>query len=188
MNGRNLFNQYRKPIYFLASLLRFVPRVFLLFLWDINSVFGNKLFVGIRYIILKALIPELGDNVYVGKYVVIKNHRNIRIRDNVSIHDYSYVDGLGGLQIGNNVSIAHNCSILTTNHKWSDKSIPIKYNREELGRVEIMDDVWLGCGVRVLAGVTIGNRSIVGAGAIVTKDVGSNALVGGVPAKLLKVI
>ena len=97
-----------------------------------------------------------------------------------------YIDGYGGLTIGNNVSIAHATSVLTTNHTWADTSIPIKYNPETLGPVVIEDDVWLGAGVRVLAGITIAKRAIVAAGAVVNKNVQSNCIVGGIPARVIK--
>ena len=52
----------------------------------------------------------------------------------------------------------------------------------------IIDDVWVGCGCRILSGVTIGSRSIVAAGAVVNKNIPSRVMVGGVPAKVLKEI
>lgn len=58
----------------------------------------------------------------------------------------------------------------------------------KLAPVEIENDVWIGCGVRIMAGVTIHKRSIVAAGAVVTKDIDSGSLVGGVPAKMIKEI
>src|SRR5690606_12778974 len=150
--------------------------------------FGGKVFVAFRYILIKSLCNSVGDNVYVGKYVVLKNHININIGNNVSIHDYCYFEGAGKLDIGDNVSIAHNCSILTSNHTWQDISKHIKYNPELLESVTIKADVWLGCGVRVLAGVTINSRSIVAAGCVVNKDVKNGTIVGGVPCKVLKSI
>lgn len=186
MKGSNLFRVFKYILYFLASLFQIIPKPIKNFLWDISSVFGGKLAVAFRYVLLKSTAKKIGDNVYVGKYVVLKNLQNVEIGNNVSIHDYSYLDGLGGLKIGDNVSIAHNCSILTTNHQWNNLELPIKYNSEILKEVLIDSDVWLGCGVRVLSGVTISNRSVLAAGAVVTKNVEANSIYGGIPAVKIK--
>ena len=114
---------------------------------------------------------------------VLKNIENITIGDNVSIHDMCYIDGYGGIKIGNNVSIAHNTSILTSTHTWSDQSIPIKYNQVIAGKVVIEDDVWIGCAVRILYKVTIGQRSVIAAGTVVTTNLQSGWLGAGIPMK-----
>lgn len=67
-----------------------------------------------------------------------------------------------------------------------NKEIPIKYNAIDCGKVTIHSDVWIGCGVRILAGVEIFSHSIVAAGCVVTKDVSSDTLVAGVPNKIIK--
>ena len=84
--------------------------------------------------------------------------------------------------------LAHNSTIMTTNHTWNDIEIPIKYNKTTKGPVNIDNDVWIGCGCRILSGVNIKTRSIVAAGAVVNKDIEANSLFGGVPAKLIKKI
>lgn len=68
-----------------------------------------------------------------------------------------------------------------TGHKWTDIS-----SSEEYKEVTIGNDVWIGSRVMIMGGVTIGNGAVIGAGAIVTKDVPAYAIVGGVPAKILK--
>lgn len=186
MNGRKVFKKYKPIFNVLSKILTVSPSPVREFLWDISSVFGNKISIGIKYSLLKSVAKSIGDNVYIGKYVIIKNAHEMHIGNNVSIHDYCYIDAAGGLTIGDNVSIAHNCSILTTNHQWNDSTKPIKYNNESFEYVKINDDVWLGCNVRVLAGVTISNRTVLAAGSIVNKDVASNSLYGGIPAKLIK--
>lgn len=94
----------------------------------------------------------------------------------------------GGIEIGNDVSIAHQTSILSANHTWEDESIPIKYNAVAFQPVHIENDVWIGCGCRILCGVKIHSRSVVAAGAVVCKDVESHTAVGGVPARVLKLL
>ena len=97
-----------------------------------------------------------------------------------------YFECSGGLMIGNNVSIAHSRSILTSTHTYSDFNLPIKYNEILKKTVVIHDDVWIGCGVRILCGVHIDTRCIIGANSLVNKSVDSFSIYGGVPAKKIK--
>lgn len=110
----------------------------------------------------------------------------MEVGENFSLHDFSYVDAQGGIKIGNNVSIAHNCSLITFNHTWDNHDLPIKYNQTIDGSITIEDDVWVGCGVRIMPGVILGSRSVIAAGSVVVKDVPPNTLVGGIPAKVIK--
>jgi acetyltransferase-like isoleucine patch superfamily enzyme len=105
--------------------------------------------------------------------------------NNVNIHRFCYLDARGGIDIGDDVSIAHGCSLVAFDHSWDDRSKPIKYNPLVAAPIEIGSDVWLGCGVRVLSGVSIGKRSIIAAGAVVTKGFYEAGIFGGVPAKCL---
>ncbi|REC72886.1 acyltransferase [Chryseobacterium rhizosphaerae] len=142
----------------------------------------------LRYVFLKNCGLEVGDNVSVQPGVYLFNLHKVTIGNNVSIHPMCYIEGAGGIKIGDNVSIAHASTLISTNHTWTDTSIPIKYNQETLSPVIIEDDVWIGCGVRVLSGVMIGKRSIVAAGAVVNKSFEHNSMLGGIPAKMIKKI
>lgn len=77
--------------------------------------------------------------------------------------------------------------IITINHKTERTDIPMK-GQGVLSpqKVTICDDVWIGARVIILPGVTIGKGSIIGAGAVVTKDVPEYAVMGGVPARVIK--
>ena len=142
----------------------------------------------IRYILFKNLSIKCGENISIHEGVYLKGINNISVGNNISIHSMCYIDGSGGITIGNDVSVAHNSTIMTTNHTWNDIEIPIKYNKTTKGPVNIDNDVWIGCGCRILSGVNIKTRSIVAAGAVVNKDIEANSLFGGVPAKLIKKI
>ena len=112
---------------------------------------------------------------------------NLKIGKNVSFHPWSLFSASGGLTIGDNVSIGHRCSILTTEHQFEDPAVLIKFQPVTFLPVVIGDDVWIGAGVIILAGVTLGSRTVVAAGAVVTKSFpDGNVVIGGVPAKILK--
>lgn len=89
--------------------------------------------------------------------------------------------------IGDNVLMGPDVVILTLNHKHSDLSKPIGWQgMNPRQKVIIGNNVWLGQRVMIMPGVTIGEGSIIAAGAVVTKDVEPYSIYGGVPAKLLK--
>jgi acetyltransferase-like isoleucine patch superfamily enzyme len=117
-------------------------------------------------------------NVYIGKGSIVKIGSNCQINENVFIQ---------GAIIGSNVMIAPNVSILTKGHAFDDTEIPMvkQGNTNELIPL-IEDDVWIGRNAIIMPGITIGKGSIIGAGAVVTKDVKPFSIVGGVPAKLLR--
>ena len=84
--------------------------------------------------------------------------------------------------IGNNVRMGPDVIICTQNHKYSRET----YDGYIKKPVIIEDNVWIGYRVIILPGVTVGKNAIIGAGAVVTKDVPAYSIVGGVPAKFLK--
>lgn len=109
----------------------------------------------------------------------------IHIGNDVTLNEWVYLSGFGGLRIGDHVRIGHRTSIITSDHRYEDMSVPIYRQGLISGEVIIEDDVWIGCNVTILKGVTIGRGAIVAAGAVVTRDVPTNTIFGGVPAKLI---
>ena len=167
----------------MTTLLTILPKRLRFLLYELNSNTNFAWQIAVRYCIIGSLCKAIGRNVYIGKHVTLKNIENIAIGDNVSIHDMCYIDGYGGIYIGNNVSIAHNSSILTSTHTWTDKTMPIKYNQVIAGQVIIENDVWIGCAVRILYKVTIGQRAVIAAGTVVNTNLQSGWLGAGVPMK-----
>lgn len=186
MKGRDIFKVVYPVLKLLSYLFFILPRFIVSWFWILADLLPSILGVGFRYILALRLSKSIGKNVFFGRGVEIKSWENLEIGSNVSIHKDCYIDAFGGVKIGNDVSIAHNSSILTFEHTWDNKNEPIRSNLTKLASVKIENDVWIGCGCRILSGVTIGERTIVAAGAVVTKDIESATIVGGVPAKLIK--
>ncbi|WP_165060848.1 sugar O-acetyltransferase [Adlercreutzia sp. ZJ154] len=108
--------------------------------------------------------------------------KNIHLGENVFINSGCKFQDQGGIYIGNRALIGHNVVLATLNHPLN----PEKRSSLEPAPIHIEDDVWIGSGAIVLPGVRIGRGSVVAAGAVVTKDVPSMAVVGGIPAKPIK--
>jgi acetyltransferase-like isoleucine patch superfamily enzyme len=188
VTGRHKFSKFKSVIVFLVKLNSLLPSFLNRSLLRFFRRTSGKLGLLIRYILIRNLARECGDNVSIHPNVYLFNVEHISFGDNVSVHPLCYIEGVGELSIGDNVSIAHNSSIMTTNHGWSDTSKPIKYNEQTNSKVIINSDVWVGCGCRILSGVEVGSRSIIAAGAVVVKNIEPNSIVGGIPAKVIKKI
>lgn len=177
-----------KTLNVFVLILRILPLKFRYFIYELNTSTNIKIQVLIRYLVVKSILKKSGKKLYIGKNVTLKNIEGCSFGHNVSIHDLSYIDGYGGITIGDNVSIAHSSSILSSSHTWNDNNTPIKYNPIIYGSVTICNDVWVGCGVRILFNVHIGSHTIIGAGSVVNKNIEKNWIVAGVPAEYKKKI
>lgn len=113
----------------------------------------------------------------------IKNPQNVSVGNNVTINDGVYINGVGGVEIGDNVSISASAIIVSTG---LDPSSMVSKKSHIEGPIIIGNNVQIGAGAIVIAGVTVGDNVIVGAGSVVTKDVSSNCIVCGVPARYLR--
>ena len=134
---------------------------------------------------------QLGERVEIGRRNTI---------DHVSMGKSTYTGEfciIKHCKIGNFCSISWNASIGGANHQIERLSSaplhrviseiePEEYKSFKEEKIEIGNDVWIGSGVSILRGVTIGDGAVIAAGAVVTKDVPPYAVVGGVPAKIIK--
>ena len=108
--------------------------------------------------------------------------KNTRIGKSVFINfDCTFLD-LGGITIEDNVMLAPKVSLLSEGHPAAAN------DRQTLttGSIHIQKNAWIGAGAVILPGVTIGENAVVAAGAVVSKDVPANTVVGGIPAKHIK--
>ena len=115
-------------------------------------------------------------------------HSGISIGRDSLIGEYSVIRGQGGVKIGDRVYTSPFTQIIAVNHVFDDPNRPFVEQGITAEGIVIEDDVWLGAGAIVTDGVTIGKGAVIAAGAVVTKDVAPYTVVGGVPAKPIKVI
>ncbi|MDE7071099.1 MAG: sugar O-acetyltransferase [Clostridia bacterium] len=108
--------------------------------------------------------------------------QNIKIGKNVFINSGCCFQDQGGIEIGDNTLIGQQVVMATVNHDV----IPRMRANMYTAPIKIGNCVWIGAHATILPGVTIGDNSIIGAGAVVTKDVPNNAVVAGVPARIIK--
>ncbi|NCC00168.1 MAG: sugar O-acetyltransferase [Clostridia bacterium] len=135
----------------------------------VRKLFGSA---GANPTVLPVFNCDNGSNIHVGENFLA--NYNVTILDIAPVH------------IGDYVMIGPNTLVTTVNHPLSPMG-----RRKHLGvakTVIIGNDVWIGGNVTVLPGVTIGNNVVVAAGAVITKDVPDNCVVGGVPAKVIRAI
>lgn len=112
----------------------------------------------------------------------------IKIGKDSLIGEYSVIRGQGGVEIGDRVYTSPFTQIIAVNHVFDDPKRPFVEQGITAEGIVIEDDVWLGAGVVITDGVRVGKGAVVAAGAVVTKDVDSHTVVGGVPAKKIKEI
>ncbi len=130
---------------------------------------------------------RIGEGVIISRCTYIQSKcGNIEIGDFCSIGVQCYISAVNDVSIGNNVLIAGQCYVGGGRYPMERNGIPMKdQGAYSKGPIVIGDDVWIGAGVKILDNVVVGEGSIVGAGAVVTKDVPPYAIVAGVPAKVI---
>lgn len=128
----------------------------------------------------------IGDKVFFDRGVDIKTHQtgNIEIGEGTYIGLYSCLSG-NSIKIGKYCLIAAHSGIYASNHIFADPTCYIQEQGASYQGIVIEDDCWLGSGVKVLDGVTIGKGSVIGAGAVVTKNIPPYSIAVGVPAKVV---
>jgi acetyltransferase-like isoleucine patch superfamily enzyme len=158
-------------------------------------VYGKFLKLG-DHVYISALATQgvfIGDQVGIGAFsrVVVSTSLNsigsfIRIGSNVGVGEFAYLGGAGGLEIGNDTIIGQYFSCHPENHIYDNVDALIRHQGVTRQGIHIGSNCWIGSKVTVLDGVTIGNGCIIAAGAVVTKSFPDNCVIGGVPARVIK--
>jgi acetyltransferase-like isoleucine patch superfamily enzyme len=111
----------------------------------------------------------------------------ISIGDNVGLNSRLYFGGQGGIEIGNNVIVGPDVKIFSENHKYKKTEVLIKDQGESRLGVKIGNDCWIGAGAIILDGVNLADGCVVAAGSVVTKSFEAFSVIGGIPAKKIKI-
>ncbi len=141
----------------------------------------------IRRLICRGLFKSAGQNINIEKGVFFGNGSEVEIGDNSSIGRDFEVLGPPMFKIGDNVMIGPDVLFITINHRSDRFDVPMKLQGHyEPEPITVCDDVWIGARAIILPGVVIGKGTIVGAGAVVTKDVSEYSVAAGNPARIVK--
>lgn len=175
---------------------------------DFNNTFEGNLFkVILRYIFLtlygflKYLPTPFGD-ILRGLFLkfFLKKINTLWVREGVTFHfpenisignsvlgEFVYLNGYGGIDIGDKVLIGTNSMFFSHDHKFDDLTKPIWHQGLIKKPILIKDNVFIGCGVTILGNVTVNSGAVIGAGSVVIEDIPENAIVAGIPAKVISV-
>lgn len=164
----------------------------------------------LRYGIYSSLFKKCGKRVYFAAGVYIKGYNNIELGDNIifssqcqlyaqsptnesqikignnvgfNVNVMINADNMGEIIIGDNVMVGPNTVFRPANHAFRDPEMPMRLQGHTKGKIRVGSDVWIGSNCVILTNVNIGKGAVIGAGAVVTKDVSDFEIVGGVPAK-----
>ena len=164
-------------LFFLAlyyGFARFLPR---------SNLYGGGFGKRMRYFCCKYIFDYCGKNVNIEHGVFFGSGHGIKIGDHSGLGINSLI---GPAKIGKYVMMGPEVIFISRNHEYSDLKKPMLLQDVRLLEpIIIEDDVWIGVRAIILPGKRIGRGSIVGAGAVVTKDVPPYAIVGGNPAKII---
>lgn len=130
---------------------------------------------------------NVGANCKIRKHAtILPSGGHVNIGSGGLVNLFSILQGQGGLEIGDNVLIGPQTTIVSCNHKFEKRDVPVKSQGFSEEGVVIGNDTWIGNGVTVLDGVNIGEGSVVAAGSVVTKSFPEYSVIAGVPAKKIE--
>ncbi len=140
----------------------------------------------LKITLMRFMGASFGKGVVIYSGVWIAPGRNLVVADNVDLAKDVLITTSGGVYIGKRALIGYRTQIISANHSIPPIGQPFPISGDELAKVTIEDDVWIGANCIITPGVTVGEGAVVAAGSVVTKNVLPNSIVGGVPAKLIK--
>jgi len=129
---------------------------------------------------------SMGTSCFIKSGCIIQHTDKISLGNGVSIQYNCLLNGYGSIQIGNDVSLGSNTKIFSSEHPYNTE--PFKYNKLIQKPVIIGDNVITGADTIILGGIQIGDNVMIGAGSVVTKNIPSNSVYAGNPARCIKVL
>ena len=153
--------------------------------WISRSLPGMFGFV-CRFLVYKLLLKKLDGFCLIYAGVYLTHTYEIRLGRHVAINSGAVLDGRGGIKIGDYTMIGSHSCIVSASHGYQKGFVPIALQKQQMKPVTIGNDVWVGANTTILGGIKIGEGAIIGANAVVTKNVAPYTIVGGVPARLIR--
>ena len=167
-----------------------LPLLTILFfkLWNRQLQVGRNVEIDPRAFIARGGPVSLGDeSVIRAGALLLPSSGSIDIGNKTSINQYTVINGQGGVTIGDSVMVAAFVAMFAANHNFENPALSIlEQGTSTKGGIRIEDNVWIGTHAVILDGVTIGRGSVIGAGAVVTKNVLPYSVVVGVPGKTVR--
>lgn len=131
-------------------------------------------------LVSELFMGNIGEESRVMPPLTVVRGNSVKIGRNVVVMNNSLFMATGGITIEDDVMVAANVQLISNNHDLYDHQILI------CKPVRLKRNCWIGAGSTILPGITVGENAVVAAGAVVTKDVEDNTVVGGNPAKVIK--
>ena len=150
---------------------------------------GGMAFLGrqVRIQIGKHARLELGPWVWIGRGTKIRCHEGVvRIGAKTVLGEDCTISAYQHVSIGEQCIVADRVMLIDFDHAVTEVDRPIRVQGIYKRDVRVGNNVWIGYGAQILRGVTVGDNSIIGASAVVSKDVPANAVVAGVPARIIR--
>lgn len=184
--GREKFKRFKPIIDLMVKICLLIPFKSRIKLFESCRMIKGYKGLVLRYVLLKSIAKKCGDNVSIHPGVYLLNPQNASFGSNISVHPMCYIEAFGQIEIGSDVSIAHGVTIMSTGHNFERLDTAIKNQGGFCEKVILSDNVWIGAKATILAGNKIGSGCVIGAGSVVTKDVDTDSVIAGVPAKVIK--
>ncbi|MBR5466764.1 MAG: acyltransferase [Bacteroidaceae bacterium] len=147
---------------------------------------GYRIGYKLRYLAVRKLLAYCGEDVVVKDNCYFGNGNKLKVGDRSQLGQNARLGGT--ITIGDDVVMGPDVVMMATSHEFKDLNTPINMQGAKPEEpIVIGNDCWIGTRVIILPGVHIGNKCIVAAGAVVTRSFPDNCIIGGVPAKLLKI-
>jgi acetyltransferase-like isoleucine patch superfamily enzyme len=149
----------------------------------IHRCIGSGTIVGEGAVLINTANIRVGSGCLLQDRIYIRAGMkgSVTIEDGVALNSFVKIFGHGGVRIGKSAQIGPGTILTTSGHDYRATELEL-----DLAAIDIGERVWIGCNSAVLPGVTIGDRTVIGAGAVVTSDIPSDCLAVGVPARVVR--